>query len=414
MIIFMLNTGLEKIGQFLQTDAHYLFKGSSWLGMSQAIAALASFGAAVAFANLLPPNDYGTYKYVLGVMGVLAVTTLPELSTVVVQTSAKGATGTLIPALIARVRFSFIGVLLGLGIAGYYAFQGNIELTIPFLIVALALPIIEPLATTQGVFVGKRLFKEAAIYTSVTAVASAVGVIVVLLFTDNVWMVLLAYLLATLVSRFFRLRQVWKIAKQEKVDYDALKFGMHLSFSVAIAGVAANADSLILWHMTNPETLAVYAFAVATLTPARTFLKTLVNLAHPKIAVANHETLQGNLLGRITRSWFILLLPVALFITIMPFIYEIFFPRYMEAVPLAQVMALGLIFTPNKLLSVALIARQKAGPLYHVGIWASGARIILFVTLVPLFGIWGAVFATLLSQTFSGLVTYIFFKRKIS
>lgn len=407
----MITKSLNRLSAFLNTDARYLLKGSFWLGGSQTIAAFASFGTAVAFANLLPQTDYGVYKYVLGIMAMLTVTSLPELSTASVQAVARGFSGTIMPALAARVRFSLVGVALGLAIAGYYAFKGNLELALPFVIIALALPLIEPLGITQAFFIGKRRFRDAALYTSVTAVLSALAVILVLLFSDSVWLILLAYISATVVSRFFRLRTVWRESKKEPVDEQALSFGKHLSFSVAITGVAANADTIILWHATNPETLALYAFAVAALTPARTFLKTLVNLAHPKIAVADQTVLKNGLLPRIVRAWLILALPVAFFIAIMPFVFEWFFPLYVAAVPFAQVMALGLIFTPNKLLSVALVAKQDAKPLYSLNAINSVARIIFFVVLVPLFGAWGAVWATLLSQVFSGSATLLVYKK---
>lgn len=408
----MLNTGLTIIGRFLKTDARYLAKGSFWLGGSQFIAAIASFGTAVAFANLLPQADYGVYKYVLGIMAVLAVTSFPELSTAVVQATARGNAGTLAPALMSRIRFSLFGVVLGLGIAGYYAVKGNLELALPFALIALALPLVEPLAITQAFFLGKRRFKDAALYTAVTSVVSAFGVILTLLYTDSVLLVLGAFLTTTFVTRLFRLRSVWREATQEPIDEQALSFGKHLSFSIALTGVAANADAIILWHATNPETLALYAFAVAALTPARTFLKTLVNLAHPKIAVADQSVLHTHLLSRIMRSWLILLIPVAGFILVMPFVFQWFFPAYIEAVPLAQVMALGLIFTPNKLLSVALVAKQNAKPLYSLNTINSFARLIIFIVLVPLFGVWGAVWATLASQAFAGLTTLYYFKKE--
>lgn len=401
----------KQVERYLRTDIQYLLRGASWAGVSQSVSAVAAFATAVAFANLLPPNDYGMYKYVLSALGLLAILSLPGLATAVLQAAARGFSGSLFPALRIRFLFSLLALGAGAAIGLYYFLRGNSELATLFFLIAAFIPLFEPLTLSQAVLQGKHQFRKVAEYTSVTSVFSAGAMIAVLLFSDDVLLIVAAFLGATALGRLFRLRDAWRIAGQEPADRKAVRFGVHLSFAAALAAAAVNADTLILWHFTDPATLASFAFALATINPAHVFLKSVVNLAHPKMAAANPEVLQKILIPRIARYWLLLVVPVGLLIAAIPFVYELFFPVYKDSAIFAQVMAAGIIFTPNKLLSVALTARQNATPLLQLNALNSTVRIIAFMVLVPLFGVWGAVGATLGTQIVAGLATLFFFKR---
>lgn len=59
--------------KYFKTDMVYLAKGGFWLTTGQGVASLASLVLAIAFANLLPKEAYGNYKYILAVVGVLTL-----------------------------------------------------------------------------------------------------------------------------------------------------------------------------------------------------------------------------------------------------------------------------------------------------------------------------------------------------
>jgi len=53
---------LRRSEKYFKTDMVYLAHGGFWLTLGQIISSAASFLLAIAFANLLPKETYGTYK----------------------------------------------------------------------------------------------------------------------------------------------------------------------------------------------------------------------------------------------------------------------------------------------------------------------------------------------------------------
>ena len=56
---------LRKSEKWTHTDMIYLAKGGFWLTLGQIISSVSSFALAVAFANFLPKEVYGNYKYII-------------------------------------------------------------------------------------------------------------------------------------------------------------------------------------------------------------------------------------------------------------------------------------------------------------------------------------------------------------
>ena len=60
--------------KYTKTDMVYLAHGGFWLSFGQIISSLSSFLLAIAFANLLPKETYGNYKYILSIASILPKT----------------------------------------------------------------------------------------------------------------------------------------------------------------------------------------------------------------------------------------------------------------------------------------------------------------------------------------------------
>src|SRR3989344_3576832 len=115
--------------QYTKTDMVYLASGGFWLGLGQIVASGSVFLTSIAFANLLAPELYGIYKYVLSVFGMLAITTLFGMDSAVTQSTARGFEGTITPAFKEKMKWGTLGSLASLAIALYYYAQGNMTLT---------------------------------------------------------------------------------------------------------------------------------------------------------------------------------------------------------------------------------------------------------------------------------------------
>jgi len=104
----------------------------------------------------------------------------------------------------------------------------------------------------------------------------------------------------------------------------------------------------------------------------------------------------------------------ASFWMIIPFFIRYFFPEsYKEAIFYSQLLSLALIFSP---LVIALSSSVTySGNYKHTlffNIFPTIVRLVIYIALIPLYGIFGAVVALITERLLSAVVlTYLVFKR---
>lgn len=93
-----------------------------------------------------------------------------------------------------------------------------------------------------------------------------------------------------------------------------------------------------------------------------------------------------------------------------PFLYQIFFPKYLAAVSYSRLFALSIIplcFSFGAVFRAKMMIKQ----IYQMKIIASLVRASLFLILIPLYGIWGAVIAILGARTFNALLALYLYRK---
>ena len=69
-------------------DLKYFASGGFWTTLGQGINAILAFALTIAFANMIPKETYGIYRYILSIAGILNIFTLKGMNTAVVQAVA--------------------------------------------------------------------------------------------------------------------------------------------------------------------------------------------------------------------------------------------------------------------------------------------------------------------------------------
>src|SRR3989344_7039026 len=105
----------QKVYQWLRlseglfkTDMVYLTKGGTWLLLGQLISSISTFLLVIAFANLIPKETFGTYKYILSLTAILLIPSLPGMNTAVNMASTRNLDGTLLLALKTKMRWGLL------------------------------------------------------------------------------------------------------------------------------------------------------------------------------------------------------------------------------------------------------------------------------------------------------------------
>jgi hypothetical protein len=142
----------------------YLYEGGGLLGFSTFVSSLATFLLAIAYANLVPKAVYGSYRYILGAIGILAIPTLHGLNVALIQTVSAGFGGSLNLVRGVKLRWGLYSLAGGFIVALYYFLIGNTSMAISFLLVAAGLPVIEANVSTDAYVIGKELYKVSSAY----------------------------------------------------------------------------------------------------------------------------------------------------------------------------------------------------------------------------------------------------------
>lgn len=398
--------------KYTQTDMLYLTKGGFWLFMGQMVSFLANFLLIIAFTNWLSKETFGTYKYVLSLLGILSIPSLSGLNSAILNAAAKNEDGSFLPCFKLKLKWGFWGSLASLIVAGYYFLQANSILAVCFLIVACFLPFFNSFSLYDSFLTGKKKFASQNKFNIITQVTSLIFLGGTVFFTKNIFIILLAYFLPlTLLYILFFYLIKKTINKKDAIVPETISFGKHLSLMGIVGNVSSQLDKVILWHFLGPVPLAIYSVAMMFPDKIKDILKILGSLAMPKLVVRPTNELK-KIIPKRTLQLFALSIPVMiLYIFTAPYIFKWFFPQYVNSAIYSQVYALILLSFPRLLAGSILSAKQKTKELYVGTLVLTPVYWVLLLTLIPNFGLWGAIASFLVLEAVTFALQYYQFKR---
>jgi len=408
----MLKNYLNKGSKFFRTDLTYVASGGSWILASNIISSIASFILVIAFGNLLSPTTYGIYQYVISIAGILATPTLAGINTAMVRAIARGLEGSFKIGLKTKIRWGLLGGLASLILALYYYFNNNNTLSISFLITATFLPFMDSFGVYGSVLTGRKMFGKSTFYTFVISLIRVTTLVTLLFLTDNVLLIIFAYFATTTTLRLLFLIVVTKTYDlNDKTDPSLISYGKHLSLMTVLGNISSNLDKILLFQFLGAAELATYSFALAPISRLKSFLTPIETLAFPKFSERDPATLKKTLPRKMFLFFLIILGIVGIYIISAPFIYKILLPNYVNAVPFTMILALSLLFVPQKLLAGSLTAHSQKKALYVITTVGPIVKILTLLILLPIIGIWGAVVAFLIPLAINGILAVYYFRK---
>jgi O-antigen/teichoic acid export membrane protein len=187
-----------------------------------------------------------------------------------------------------------------------------------------------------------------------------------------------------------------------KDDPEAITYGKHLSAMTIITTVAGYLDRLLIFHFLGATEVAIYSIAIAPPEQIKGLIKNLNTLALPKFSEKSLAEINASIWSKILKLALLIILTIATYLIAAPFIYQIFFPSYLEAIPLSQLFALSLVanamFIPLSIMQSQKMSRQ----LYQFNFITSAIQIGALLAIIPFFNLYTVVMARVLAR-FSGL-----------
>ena len=409
----------DKIYRFLRntqkytgTDNVYLAKGGAWLFSGEAITIGISILSGVAFANLLDPAIYGKYRYILSLAGWLSVFSLPGIESAVNQATAKGLEGAFYAGFKTKLKWGVLGSLGALGFAAYYWIRGDYEIAIPLLIAAAFLPLMQASQIYGSFLTGRKLFNVEVKYTTLAQIISTTVSILILFAANNIFWLAASYFISrTLLNYFFYLLTQFRFNPNKKGDKQTISFGKHLSIMKIVSVGAGYLTEILLFNLVGAQPLAIYYFAVNIPGMFKTLIEKVNILAFPKFAARTRQEIKSGMIAKLKKLYLVIGATIAFYVLSAPHIFKFFFPQYLSSVPYSQAYVFSLLSLPANLIITAFTAHMMKRELYLQQTIVPILGIILLAALIPFFGVWGVIGATLINSAFGITFTLFLFRK---
>ncbi len=395
--------------RYTKTDMVYLAGNGFWLAVGQIVIGLTALGLSSAFAHFVPKDVYGNYRFLLSIFWILTAFSLTGVSVALTRAVARGDRGAYGAALRLSLVWGIPMLLIGLGTSGYYFVNANAMLGWGCLVIALIGPLMQSAYLYGSFLEGKRAFRENAVAGIALNLIPALGIFACMFIIQDPVIFLLLFLGLSVLTGTVISFIVWRWFNTEaKLESTGLaSLSGHFSAMNVLNTISQQVDRVLVFHYLGAVDLAIYAFATAIPDQIKGLMNNVATLALPNFMKRTFSKAYATLLYRVLGFMALSGLMVVAYILIIPHVFGLLFPTYLEAVPYSMIYALSLVFVaaivPVALLEAHAAKRElyiynTAGPVFQI--------LILFV-LVSGYGLLGAVLARIAGRFFYLLLSII-------
>lgn len=398
--------------RYTKTDMTYLAKGGSWLFAGQVINFGLAFVQLWVFANLLPKEVYGQYRFLLTALTLLALTTLPGMGIALVRAAATNALGSVLPIIKTQMFFGLLGTAGSLVGASYYWYNGDTTLSIAFIIIGLFIPLMGPPMSYDSYLNGLRDFKLISLLHTAQRVLVVSSVVAVIYFSQNVVLIFVTYVLTTTLAFWLAyFISTKKYPPNEIIDETAIPYGKQLSIMSGLRTGVQHLDKVALWYLAGPVQVAQLVVASAIPNELNSAVGHITKLALPKLSNRTKAEMQQSLLRKVGIYFLAMICLAIVYIIAAPHLFTLFLPQYLDSVFFSQVAALLILAAPLGLFSQYFYATKHTRALYTMHMVEPFILLAGYATLIPLYGVIGVIVASLVRSLFLMCALVFFFLR---
>lgn len=412
-----IQTGLLSIiklsERLFKTDMLYVAKSGFWLTFGQISASFLALGLSIVFAHYLPKEEYGNYKFILSIVGIVSALSLSGMGQVITQSVAQGKERTFFKAVETHLKWSGGILIILFGIGVYYILAKNYLLGFSFVFAGIMVPISNTYGLYGSLLTGRKDFKKSTSYWIISQTVISLSLATLAFFGENILLLISTHFLATTAtSVFFYYRTIRKFPPQGETDPGMIKYGKHISAMNFFGTLANQLDKVLIFHYLGGAQLAIYSFAFAIPEQIKGSFKNLFGIALPKYASIPEDRLRKSIIDKTIRLTAVTFLIVIVYIIASPLIYKILFPKYIESVFYSQIYVLGLVTIPGiSLISTYFQVKKDTVTLYKLTVIGNIATLALTYVLIYNFGLIGAVIENGLSWFIMLAVSVYYFKK---
>jgi|SRR3989344_970834 len=399
---------LRKSEAFFKLDMIYVAKGGFWITFGQAISSVVSLLVVIAFANLLPKETYGIYRYILSLAGILNVFSLLGMNNAVARAVSANQEGVLKQSVNYQLKWNMMMLAAFIILSSYYFYEGNELMAFSFLILGAFVPPTLALNTYGAFLTGKKEFKLVNIANILSTIVYAIGIFLAIILSGDIFWIVFAYAITTFVpTLLFYIYVLLKFKPKGEMSKETLKYGRELTFIGFIEPIASQIDKILLAHFWGVAELAVYSLALAIPNRVTSFVKGWVGLGYPKLSIKNPDQINETFYRRLLQGAGVGALIAVAYIIAAPYVFKYLLPQYMDSLFYSQILSISFIFAmPNRFLSLVFLSQKFS----KIILTTDAIQTIIKLILYAIFGIWVGILGLIIAYvlfSFIGLMINI-------
>lgn len=400
---------IENTEKHLKIDARYFLSGGFFLTLGQGATVATSLVTAVVLANFLSENDYGFYKYVLGLAVLFTTFSLTGLPQAIQQAAAKGHEAFFLKSLKINIFYS-LGITVTAGLTGiYYFLNDNLSLAAGCAMIAVLQPVVNFYSSSLFFSYGTSNYRVGAWMQSIKSIIVALSVVSTALLTESVLLVIFAYFLSqAIIAVLFAIIQKPLIGElSDEITGQYVAYARHSSFRNILVKISTNLDSILVFQFLGASQLATYSISILLVDQVRGTLKNLQTLLMPKFSRYESNRILWKIIKSKTPVLFIAFSLIAVLLYLVtPIFHSLLFPKYEEAIVYTQILTLGI---PASIFLVplgALRSQRLEKALYVYETVTSIGQIILLLVFIYAMGVLGVVISRVVTQWLKAVIAY--------
>lgn len=379
----------------------YTAKNSTTVLLGNTFISIIAFITTVILTNTLSKELFGTYRFVLSIIPLLLIATLPDMGTAVTRAVAREQIPDINSIIKEKIKYGIVASIVSIIFCIYYLVIGNKVLSSLFIITAFFIPFFDVFLIYINVLYGKKLFKTASIYNVISKLFSATIIILAVFLTQNIYIILTIFFVSQIIPQLFFYRKINKTCDQKNIinDPSIIVYGKHLTILGTISVITNNIDKILVWYLLGAESLAVYVVALLIVAEGSRLVDAISIVLLPVFSESKSLENIKKVVKNIPLLILFLIFLTSITILIIPAAFPIIFPNYIGSIRLAQISTILFLFIPiNSIIYRYFIAEGTKRIMFKYQIIKILALASVFFSTYNKLNIYGALISLITSE----------------
>jgi O-antigen/teichoic acid export membrane protein len=401
----------------MKKNVKYVLKNMISLSLASFSGMFFLFIANLFILKSLSKTDYGKYRFFISLIVFFQFFSLKALDKVILKKLTQGYFGYLKKAFFEKMKYSLVVVVLSFVLAVISNYYGYLDYSVFFIYLAVFFIFYSTFDFYNVYFTALKRFDIISIIQFSKAFIMFVAVIFVYFssFSKNWYLFLILYFFSySLINAFAGFKVLISLKNVKPSGDDSIiNEGKKLSFLNFIFALTDNIDVWVLKYVAGFQTIALYSAAKILETPFKTLNKNLNSVLFP--VFSSYPSLKkawSSLKKKFMALFFINVLLAGFMYFIIPLFYVYFIPKYVDAVEYARVIIIAVIVLGffKELPEKMFLADEKFKSAFNINFVIPVFRITSTIILGYKYGLWGVIYARVISFIFAPLYSYFIMK----